>query len=150
MTDHRLIALRSTLNVSSIYAVAVGTKMRHPEGGGHVDGITWSSAARGLTAHGRGLPEVCWTWAEIEHAVRLVLTPGLCTALAAWSARWRSMHDARPYLDRINGHQTYAWCTYRYVTDLAQAIELDVQHQVAQILTRRADQAGAPQQLAML
>lgn len=150
MTDHRLIALSSTLNVSSIYAVAIAGKMRHVEGGGHSDGITWSSSARGVTARGRGLPEIVWTWNEIEHAVQHVITPGLCSALAAWSARWRSMHDCRPYLDRINGHQAYAWCTYRYVTSLARAIELDVHRQVAQLLTRRADQVGAPQQLAML
>jgi len=117
--------LRCAATVDRIVAIAMGTKPRRPDGGGAADGVRWWTTPAGIEVTA-GDARALYRWRQIDQAIAQAITPGICSALAAWTARWRSMHDARPCIDVINGHRAYSWPTFLYVTSLAAAIEADV------------------------
>ena len=126
---HAAVALRCAGTVDRVAAIARAVTPSRPNAGGYEDGIAWETTAKGIAVTQPPGTGSCstFTWRALDGALAASLTPALCSAIAAWSARWCSMHAARPYIDQINGHQIYRWSTYLYVTDLATAIEHDVQ-----------------------
>lgn len=126
LAGHAVAAMRGAGTIDRILAIARATAPSRPVAGGHDAGVSWETGSKGITVS-TCVASTTFSWRALDGAISDVLTPGVCSALAAWSARWRSMHDSRPYLDQINGHQTYRWPTFLYVMDLARAIERDVQ-----------------------
>ena len=123
---HAAIALRCAGTVNRIASIAYGEKPSRPDAHGGGAGIRWDCTRDGITVTTSG-NRWTFTWRALDAALAASLTPGVCSAIAAWVARWRSMHEGRSYIDQINGHDIYLWPTYVYVTSLARAIEHDVQ-----------------------
>jgi hypothetical protein len=126
LAGHALAAMRGAGTIDRILAIARGTTPSRPVAGGHDAGVSWETGSKGITVT-TCLASTTFSWRALDGAIADVLTPGVCSALGAWAARWRSMHDTRPYRDTLNGHRPYAWSTYLYVMDLARAVERDVQ-----------------------
>jgi hypothetical protein len=126
LARHALAAMRGAGTIDRILAIARATAPSRPVAGGHDAAISWETGPKGITVTGP-VVHTTWSWRALDGAIADVLSPGVCSALGAWAARWRSMHDTRPYRDTLNGHRPYAWSTYLYVMDLARAVERDVQ-----------------------